>query len=184
MSCTARSITTPTFDIRGGNGPTRVIAIERISSPASACLMAATAGIEALDMADHQRHAGAAGGGDDLAPLLDRGRDRLFDQDVDAAGDAGERDLVMQVRRRGDGHGIDAFGEQFVQAGEGAAAGQFGGAGTMLGQGIDDPDQRDVRQPGQNARMVGAHDACADDADPKRAFCVGFMPDADPLDTI
>ena len=46
MSCTARSITTPTFDIRGGNGPTRVIAIERMSSPEIACLMAATAGLK------------------------------------------------------------------------------------------------------------------------------------------
>src|SRR6266478_1834498 len=46
MSCTARSMTTPTFDIRGGNGPTRVIAIERISSPDIACLMAATAGLK------------------------------------------------------------------------------------------------------------------------------------------
>src|SRR5204863_519581 len=46
MSCTARSMTTPTFDILGGNGPTRVIAIERISSSDIACLMAATAGLK------------------------------------------------------------------------------------------------------------------------------------------
>src|SRR2546430_531340 len=44
MSCTARSMTTPTFDIRGGNGPTRVMPIERMSSPDIACLIAATAG--------------------------------------------------------------------------------------------------------------------------------------------
>ena len=45
--------------------------------------------IEALDMADHQRDAGAARGGDDLAPLLDRRGDRLLDQHMDAALDAG-----------------------------------------------------------------------------------------------
>jgi len=33
------------LDIRGGNGPTRVIAMERMSSPAIAFLMAATAGL-------------------------------------------------------------------------------------------------------------------------------------------
>ena len=46
MSWTARSITTPTFDMRGGNGPTRVIAIERMSSPRIASLMAVTAGLK------------------------------------------------------------------------------------------------------------------------------------------
>jgi hypothetical protein len=79
-------------------------------------------------------------------------------------GDAGERDLVMKMRRRGNGHRIDTFGDQLVQRGEGAAASQFSGTGTMLGQGIDDPDQRGVRQPGQNTRMVGAHYTCADNA--------------------
>src|SRR5215510_3919856 len=46
MSCTARSITTPTLDMRGGNGPTRVIEIERISSPRIASLMVSTAGLK------------------------------------------------------------------------------------------------------------------------------------------
>jgi hypothetical protein len=45
MSCTARSMTTPTLDMRGGNGPTRVIAIERISSSQIAFLIASTVGL-------------------------------------------------------------------------------------------------------------------------------------------
>ncbi len=53
-------------------------------------------------MADHQRHAGLARRIDDVLPLLHRGGDRLLDQDVDVARDAGERDLVMQVGRRRD----------------------------------------------------------------------------------
>ena len=85
MSCTARSMTTPTFDMRGGNGPTRVIAIERMSSSRIASLIAWTAGIEALDMADHQGDAGAARRRDDVAAFLHRGGDRLLDQHVHAA---------------------------------------------------------------------------------------------------
>ena len=38
-------MTTPTFDMRGGNGPTRVMAIERISSPRMASLMVSTVGL-------------------------------------------------------------------------------------------------------------------------------------------
>ena len=43
-------------------------------------------------------------------------------------------------------------------------------AGAMLRQRIDDSDQRGVRQPGQNTRVVGAHDACADNADSQRTL--------------
>ena len=110
MSCTARSMTTPTLDMRGGNGPTRgdrdrenVLARDRL-------LDGGDRRIEALDMADHQRDAGLLRGGDDLAALLDRGCDRLLDQHMDVLGDAGERDLVMQMGRRRDGDGVDAFG--------------------------------------------------------------------------
>ncbi len=46
MSCTARSMTTPTFDMRGGNGPTRVMAIERMSWSLIARLIDCTAGLK------------------------------------------------------------------------------------------------------------------------------------------
>ena len=88
--------------------------------------------IEALDMPDHQRDAGTARGGDDLASLRDAGGDRLLDQDVDLARDAGERDLVMQMRGCGDGDGIDALGEQLVEGLERTAAGEIGGPRSML----------------------------------------------------
>ena len=77
--------------------------------------MAATAGLKRSTWPTISVTPARLRGGDDLAALLDRGRDRLLDQNVDAAGDAGERDFVMQMRRRGDGHGIDAFGEQLVE---------------------------------------------------------------------
>jgi len=123
---------------------------------------------------DHQRHAGAVRGGDDVAPLLDRGSDRLFDQDVDAVRDAGERYFVMQVSRGRDGDGVDPFGDQFVEAGEGAATRQFRRPRPMRRQGIDDADQRDIRQAGQHPGMVAAHHAGADHADAQRAFRLAF----------
>ena len=95
--------------------------------------------------------------------------DRLLDQDMDVARDAGERDLVMQMGRRRDGDGVDAFGEQFVEVGERAAAGQRGGARAVLRQRIDDADQRHIGQTGQHAGMVGAHHARADHADAQDA---------------
>src|SRR3984893_13749807 len=45
MSWTARSMTTPTLDIRGGNGPTRGLGLAQMCSPDIACLMVATAGL-------------------------------------------------------------------------------------------------------------------------------------------
>jgi len=123
-----------TFDMRGGNGPTRVIAIDRISSPDIAALMAATAGLNRSTCPTISVTPARRGGVDNVPPLLDRGRDRLFNEDVNLAGDAGERDLMMKVGRRGDGHGIDTFRDQLVQARETAAAGQVVSAGPVRRQ--------------------------------------------------
>src|ERR1700733_5433850 len=123
--------------------------------------------IEPLDMPDHQSDAGAARGGHDLPPLLDRGRDRLLDQDMNVAGNAGQRDLVMKMRGGCDRHGIDALGEQIVEICKSAAADELSGACAMFGQGVDDAAKRCVRQPRQHAGMIGAHDASADYADAK-----------------
>ncbi len=134
-------------------------------------------------MPHHQRHAGAPCGVDNVPPLLDRGRDRLFNEDVNLAGDAGERDLMMKVGRRGDGHGIDTFRDQLVQARETAAAGQVVSAGPVRRQRIDDTDQRRIRQTGQHAGMVAAHHACADNPDAKRTFRLAHRARIKPLGT-
>ena len=115
-------------------------------------------------------------------PLLDRRGDRLLDQDMDVARDAGQRDLVMQMGRRRDGDGVDAFVEQFVELGERAAADQRGGARAVLRQRIDDADQRHARQTGQHAGMVAAHDAGADHADTKEMFRVRFHVQPAPME--
>ena len=77
-----------------------------------ASLIASTVGIETLDMADHQGDAGMARRGNDVAALLHRRRDRLLDQNVHAALDAGKREVLMQVGGRRNGDSIDARCEQ------------------------------------------------------------------------
>ena len=72
----------------------------------------------------------------------------------------------MQMRRRGDGHGIDAFGEQFARGVSKARQPASSVARARCsGKRIDDPDQGGIRQSPQHARMVGAHHARADNAD-------------------
>ena len=148
ISCTARSMTTPTFDMRGGNGPTRVIAMERISSPAIACLMAATAGLKRSTWPTISVTPARRGGGDDIAALLDRGGDRLFDQDVNVTRDAGQRDFVMQMGRRGDGDRVDTFGEQFIESWRrsGSRSARWRGVRCAC-KGSTIPTRLDVRQP-------------------------------------
>ena len=173
MSCTARSITTPTFDIRGGNGPTRVIAIDRISSPASACLMAATAGLKRSTCPTISVTPARAAAATMSLPLLDRGGDRLFDQDVDAA-----RRCRRARPRDADASALRWSRHRRLRASSSSRPAKARQPASSVarrrcaGSGIDDPDQRDVRQAGQDAGMVGAHDAGADDADAQRVFCV------------
>ena len=85
--------------------------------------------IEAFDMADHQRDAGAPGGGDDRARFGDIRGDRFLDHEIDAAADAFKREVMMQMRRRGDGDGIDAAAQQCVHVAEGGAS---DGAGDQI----------------------------------------------------
>ena len=159
--------------------------MERISSPEIACLIAATAGLKRSTWPTISVTPARRAAVDDVAPLLDRGGDRLLDQDVDLARDAGERDLVMKMGRRRDGHGIDALGEQCSRRFERAAADELGGARPMFRQRIDDTDQRDVRQARQHAGMVAAHDAGADHANAQFALPQPvFASDPDPLELI
>ena len=170
ISCTARSITTPTFDMRGGNGPTRVIAIERISSSRIASLIASTAGLKRSTWPTIKRHAGAARRGDNFAPLFDRRGDRLFHHDVDAARDAGKRDIAMQMGRRGNGDGVDVAIEQVADIGDGRAAQRARDEFGLLAVGIGDADEFGAGQSGEDAGMIAAHDADADDADAQRTL--------------
>ena len=77
---------------------------------------------------------------------------------------------MVQMGRRRDGDGIDAFRDQLVELGEGAAIGKFRRPRPMRRQGIDNPDQIDVRQARQDPGVIAAHDAGADNPDAQRAF--------------
>src|ERR1700691_3359763 len=70
--------------------------------------------IETLDMADHERHTGTAGGRDDGVPLLGRRSDRLLDHDVHAARNALQREVVMKMRWGSDGNRVDAGLQQSI----------------------------------------------------------------------
>ena len=84
---------------------------------------------------------------------------------MDAARDAGERDVVMQMRGRRDGDGIDAELEQRLDVGDGGAAERARDEIGLPAVGIGHRDELGARQAGENARMVRAHDADADHAD-------------------
>ena len=118
--------------------------------------MAATAGLKRSTCPTIRVTPARLRGGDDLAPLFDRRCDRLLDQDMDIARDAGERDLVMQMGGRGDRHRVDALGDQFVEAGKGAAADQLGRARAMFRQRIDNADK--CRRPAD--RPARGHGWC------------------------
>ena len=122
-------------------------------------------------------------GVDDVPPFLDRRRNRLLDQDMDVARDAGERDLMMQMGGRGDRHRIDALGQQLLEDFESAAACEFGGARAMFRQRIDDADQRDAGQARQHAGMVAAHHAGTDHADAQFADSAGLCVRSGPFGT-
>jgi hypothetical protein len=62
--------------------------------------------IEALDVADHQAHAGLLRCGDDRLSFFHAEGDRLFDQHVRPAPDHLAGDLAMHRRRHGNRHGV------------------------------------------------------------------------------
>src|SRR6516164_9065620 len=119
-------------------------------------------GIETFDMADHQHHPSAARRSDNGAALLHGRGDRLLDQYMKPASNAGERDLVMQMGRRGDAYGIDAAADQRLQVGEFGAAQRARNESALLAIRIDHADELNAGHFREDARMVAAHDADPD----------------------
>ncbi len=130
--------------------------------------------IEAFDMAGHQRNAGAASSRNDGMAFLDGRSDRLFDQHVDAALGAFDRNLAMKMGRRRDRHCVNALTDEALKIGEGRAAKSVRYPLALLAVGIDHPDQFDAGKFRQHARMVRAHDANANNADAQVAVCGQF----------
>jgi hypothetical protein len=149
-------MTTPTFDIREN-----ILILERE-------LDRFDGRIETLDMADHEGDAGATGGGHDGAALLHSRRNRLLHHDVKTACNAGERNIVMQMGRRRDGHRLDAAVQQRLKIRKHRAVQSAADQFALLAIGIDDPRELNVGNFRKDARMVAAHDACADNANSQR----------------
>ena len=170
-------MTTPTFDMRGGNGPTRVMAIERMSSSRIASLIASTAGLKrstwpTIRVTPARR----------AAAMMSRPSST-----VDAIGFSTrtwtpramqvERDIAMQMGRRRDGHGIDAEIEQRVDVGDGRAAERAARRiRACLRSGSATPTSSTPGSSGEHARMVAAHDADADHADAQCAPRLSLPP--------
>ena len=110
--------------------------------------------IEALDVPDHERNAGAAGRRDDGAALLNRGGNRLLDQKIDAVGDAFERDIVVHMGRRRDGHRIEPAAEQRVDVIDRGAAERAGNKIPLLAVRVGNSDQFDTGHVREHPRMV------------------------------
>ncbi len=126
--------------------------------------------IEALDVADHQGNARVARRRDDRPSLLHRRGDRLLDQDMHPMLDAGERQIPVQVRGRGDGDRVDAGGQHSLDVVAGRATEHSGNEFALLAIGIGDGDELDARKISEHARMVAAHHADADHAHAQRSF--------------
>ena len=66
---------------------------------------------------------------------------------MDAARDAGERDIVMQMGGRRDRDGVDLEFEQSLDVGYGGAAERTGDEFGLLDIGVGDTDEFSSRQP-------------------------------------
>ena len=130
--------------------------------------------IEALDMADHERHTGAAGGRDDGVALLDRWSDRFLDHDMNAARNALQREVVMQMRRRRDCNRVDAGPQQSVDVIQCGTAEVSRHDVALLAVRVGDSNEVHARNIRQHTSMIAAHDADANDANLQR---IGRYPD-------
>ena len=130
--------------------------------------------IETLDVPNHEDNAGAAGGLDHVVALLDRGGDRLFHEHVHAAGDAGQREVAMQVCRGGYGDRVDAVIEELAHIGKGAAAEGAADELSLTDVGIGNADEFGAGKLGEDAGVVASHDTGANDADANRPVQVFF----------
>ena len=110
--------------------------------------------VEALDVPDHERHAGAAGGRDDGPAFRHRRGNRLLDQKMHAAGDAFKSNVVVQVGRRRDGHRIDAAAKQGIDIVEPGAAERAGDEIPPLAVRIGNAHQFDAGHVREHPRMV------------------------------
>ena len=108
------------------------------------------------------------------AHLLEAVHGRQGDHHVQAALDAGKRDVLMQMGRCGDGDGIDAVRKQSVDVRKRPATNRVCHAFATFRVRINNADEPHPRQIGKNAGVIAAHDADANDADAQNPICTTF----------
>jgi hypothetical protein len=91
---------------------------------------------------------------------------------VDAARDAGQRNIAVQMGWRRDGDGVEIEIEQFADGRHRRAAQGTGHEIGLLAIGIGNAYQLGARQTGKHARMIAAHDADADNTHAQGTLCV------------
>ena len=80
---------------------------------------------------------------------------------MNAALDAAERQVPVQMGGRRDGDGINTFRKQRLNAAERRATERPRNEITLLAIGVGHAHELDARQIGEHARMVAAHDTDA-----------------------
>ena len=123
--------------------------------------------VEALDMSHHERDASVVSRRYNVAAFLDRRGDRLLHQNMDALGDALERDVMMQMGRRRDDDRIGPLAEQCVDILEGGAIERVGDKIPLGVVWIGYADEFHAGHVREHSRMVATHDADAYDPDPQ-----------------
>jgi hypothetical protein len=86
------------------------------------------------------------------------------------AGDAFERQVVMQMRRRGDSDGVDARAQQSINVGEAGATERPRDELPLLDIRIGNANELDSAHIGENAGVIAAHNADAYNPNSQRSF--------------
>ena len=162
----------PTFDMRGGNGPTRVMAIDRMSSLRIASLIASTAGLKrstwpTMSVTLARRAAAMMSLPCSTEEAIGFST-RIWTPRSMQASAIG----VMQMSRRRDGERVDPEVEQLLDIGHRATAQGARHEFRLLAIGIGNADELDTGKTGKHAGMIAAHDADADHADTQRTLSV------------
>ena len=115
-------------------------------------------GIESLDMADHQGHAGSTSGRHESLRIGNGGSQRLLDQYMFARLYQPKPQGEMGVARRCDNRGIDC-GQRIVKLARGLGTTVCGQRARSIGVRVDHPTQLRARQSAGDSGVMGAHNA-------------------------
>lgn len=117
-------------------------------------------GVAAFDVADAGDQAAPLEGVDEAAGALDGVGERLLDEGADAGVGELEADLLVQRGRAGHDGVVDAERDELFDGGQDGSA---LGPAVLVAHGVHDADQFDALQAREDAGVVAAHGAEADE---------------------